>query len=176
MAHKKSVIAIEKIEHSILLIRGEKVMVDADLAILYGVSTKALNQAVRRNKDRFPEEFMFQLNKEEKAEVVTNCDHLKRLKYSPNLPNVFTEHGAIMLATVLNSTMAVHASIQIVKTFVRLRKMLASNAQLARKIKIMEKKYDEQFSVVFEAIYKLMETPEKKKRKTGFKREKEQVR
>jgi hypothetical protein len=163
----------ERIERSILFIRGEKVMLDADLAVLYGVPTKVLNQAVKRNLDRFPRDFMFQLSKDEKKEVVTNCDHLTQLKYSPYLPYAFTEHGAVMLANVLNSPVAVKASIQIVRAFLRLRKLLASNASLARKIKALEKKYDEQFRIVFEAIYKLMEPTEKKQRKIGFKREKE---
>lgn len=90
-------------------------MLDADLAALYGVLTKVLNQAVKRNKERFPVDFVFQLTKEEKDEAVTNCDHLKRLKFSPTLPYVFTEHGAIMLATILNSSVAVQASIQVVR-------------------------------------------------------------
>jgi hypothetical protein len=170
---KKSVIAVERIERSILLIRGEKVMLDADMAALYGVTTKRLNEQVKRNRNRFPEDFMFQLTEKEKAEVVANCDHLKRLKFSPNLPYVFTEHGAIMLATVLNSPIAVHASIQVVRAFVRLRKMIASNKDLARKIEELEKKYDAQFKVVFEAIRELMQPPETKKRKIGFRREKE---
>jgi hypothetical protein len=114
---------------------------------------------------------MFQLTKEEKKEVVTNCDHLGRLKYTPYLPYAFTEHGAVMLANVLNSPMAVKASIQVVRAFVNLRKMLASNAVLAAKLIKLEKKYDKQFQVVFKAIYKLMET-DSKKRKIGFKREK----
>jgi hypothetical protein len=170
---KQSVIAVERIERSILLIRGEKVMLDADMAALYGVTTKRLNEQVKRNRNRFPEDFMFQLTEKEKAEVVANCDHLKRLKFSPNLPYVFTEHGAIMLATVLNSPIAVHASIQVVRAFVRLRKMIASNKDLARKIEELEKKYDAQFKVVFEAIRELMQPPETKKRKIGFRREKE---
>ncbi|MBI5826558.1 MAG: ORF6N domain-containing protein [Deltaproteobacteria bacterium] len=169
-------IPVERIENSILLIRAHKVMLDADLAELYGVPTKALNQAVKRNKDRFPQDFMFQLTKAEKEKVVTNCDHLKRLKFSPNLPYAFTEHGAIMLATVLNSPVAVQTSIQIVKAFVRLRQMLQSNAELMKKMTGLEKKYDEQFKVVFQAIYELMKPPEPKRRSIGFKtgdREKE---
>jgi len=118
-----------------------------------------------------PEDFMFQLTKKEKEEVVTNCDHLNKLKYSPYLPYAFTEHGVVMLANALNSPVAVKASVQIVRAFVRLRKMLSSNASLARKVKALEKKYDEQFKVVFEAIYNLMETSKTKKRKIGFKRE-----
>ena len=121
-------------------------------SIVYGVLTKVLNQAVKRNKERFPVDFMFQLTKEEKDAVVTNCDHLKRLKFSPNLPHAFTEHGAIMLATILNSPVAVQSSIQVVRAFVRLRQMLASNAELARKLDTLEKKYDTQFKVVFDAI------------------------
>lgn len=163
----------EVIERRILLIRGEKVMLDADLAELYGVPTKRLNEQVKRNRDRFPDDFMFQLTDAEKTEVVANCDHLKKLKFSPSLPYAFTEHGAIMLATVLNSPVAVQASIQIVRAFVRLRQMLAGNAELARKLEALEKKYDAQFKVVFDAIRQLMTPPETKKRKIGFGRERE---
>lgn len=173
MKIKKPIIPIERIERSILLIRGEKVMLDADLAVLYGVTTKRLNEQVKRNKHRFPEDFIFQLTENEKAEVVANCDHLKRLKYSPNLPYAFTEHGAIMLATVLNSPVAVQSSIQVVRAFVRLRQMITSNAELARKLDSLEKKYDAQFKVVFDAIRQLMIPPEPKKRKIGFRREKD---
>jgi hypothetical protein len=173
MKDNQSIIPVERIERSILLIRGEKVMLDADLAVLYGVTTKRLNEQVKRNRNRFPEDFMFQLDEREKAEVVANCDHLKKLKFSPNLPYAFTEHGAIMLATVLNSPIAVHASIQVVRTFVRLRKMIASNKELARKIEELEKKYDSHFKVVFEAIRELMTPPEPKRRRIGFRREKE---
>jgi len=116
---------------------------------------------------------MFQLSEKEKIEVVAICDHLRRLKFSPNLPYAFTEHGAIMLATVLNSPIAVQASIQVVRAFVKLRQMLASNAELARKLETLEKKYDTQFKVVFDAIRQLMTPPEKHKRKIGFLREKE---
>jgi hypothetical protein len=97
----------------ILLLRGLRVMIDADLAELYGVTTAQLNQQVRRNQDRFPADFMFQLSSEERAEVITNCDHLRRLRFSPNLPYAFTEHGAVMLASVLNSERAVETSVQI---------------------------------------------------------------
>ena len=111
----------ERIERSILFIRGQKVMLDADLADLYGVATKVLNQAVKRNMDRFPGDFLFQLTAEEKAEVVTDCDHLAKLKFSPVLPYAFTEHGAIMAASVLNSPQAVEVSVFVVRAFVRLR-------------------------------------------------------
>ena len=111
MTHKRRSIAIvEQIDSRILLIRGHRVMLDADLAEVYGTTTKALNQAVKRNRERFPAEFMFQLTRPEKSEVVTNCDHLRRLKYSPNLPFAFTEYGAVMLASVLNSPIAVQAT------------------------------------------------------------------
>ena len=110
-----SIVPLENIESRIFLIRGHKVMIDADLANIYGVTTKRLNEQIKRNRDRFPEDFMFQLTKEEKDEVVANCDHLKKLKYSPVLPNAFTEHGAIMIATILNSPVAVQASIHVVR-------------------------------------------------------------
>ena len=165
---KHSIVPVERIEHSILLIRGQKVMLDADLAELYGVLTKVLNQAVKRNKERFPVDFMFQLTKEEKDEVVTNCDHLKRLRFSPTLPHAFTEHGAIMLATILNSPVAVQASIQVVRAFVKLREILATHKDLARKLNEMEKKYDAQFKVVFDAIRQLMTPPEPKRQRIGF--------
>jgi hypothetical protein len=95
----------ERIEQAILVIRGQRVMLDSDLAKLYGVSTKALNQGVKRNTDRFPKDFMFRLTQQEKSEVVTNCDHLSKLKFSPTMPFAFTEHGAIMVANVLNSAL-----------------------------------------------------------------------
>jgi hypothetical protein len=169
----KAMIPIEAVERKILLIRGHKVMIDADLADIYGVSTKVLNQAVKRNIDRFPDDFMFQLTNDEKTEVVTNCDHLKKLKFASALPYAFTEHGAMMLAAVLNSPVAIDVSIQIVRAFARLRKMLASNADLARKLAALENKYDAQFRVVFDAIKQLMAPPETKRRKIGFRRENE---
>lgn len=171
MKLKESIVPMERIERSILYISGQKVMLDTDLAELYSVPTKVLNQAVKRNRERFPDDFMFQLTKEEKEDVVTNCDHLKKLKFSPNLPYAFTEHGAIMLATVLNSPVAVQASIHVVRAFVRLRQMLASNVELARKLDALEKKYDAQFKVVFDAIRQLMAPPEPKHRRIGFLRE-----
>ncbi len=169
----KDLLPTEVIEKKIILVRGEKVMIDADLAALYGVATKVLNQAVKRNRARFPEDFTFQLSADEKEEVVTNCDHLRQLKYSPNLPFAFTEHGAIMAATILNSPTAVQASINVVRTFIRLRQMLASNAELSRKLASLERKYDSQFKIVFDAIRQLMAPPEAKKRKIGFRRETE---
>jgi hypothetical protein len=136
----------------------------------------SLNQAVKRNKDRFPGDFMFQLTPEEKLEVVTNCDHLSRLRFSPVLPYAFTEHGVLMLANILNSERAVRVSVQIVRTTVRLRETLSTHANLARKITDMEKKYDSQFKVVFEAIRQLMAPSAKPKRKIGFDLKEKQAR
>src|SRR6266550_2241760 len=130
----KTLIPVERVQKTILLIRSEKVILDADLATLYGISTKRLTSLLKRNPGRFPDDFMFQLTNEEKAEVVANCDHLRRLKFSPNLPYAFTEHGAIMAANVLNSERAVEASVEIVRAFVRPRQLLASNVELSRRL------------------------------------------
>ena len=162
-------VPIVRVDEAILLIRGEKVLLDSDLGKLYGVSTKRLNEQVKRNRDRFPEDFMFKLTSVEKAEVVANCDHLKKLKFSPVLPFAFTEHGAIMAANVLNSKTAVQASVQVVRAFIRLRQMLVSNAELASKLSNLEHKYDTQFKVVFDAIRLLMTPPEPKRKQIGFK-------
>jgi phage regulator Rha-like protein len=134
MPGKKSIVPIERIERAILLIRGQKVMLDADLAELYGVSTKRLNEQVKRNRNRFPSDFMFKLNSQEKAEVVANCDHLHKLKYSTVMPYAFTEHGTIMLASVLNSQKAIEVSIYVVRAFVKLREMLKTHKELANKL------------------------------------------
>ncbi|MHB0977211.1 MAG: ORF6N domain-containing protein [Candidatus Aquicultorales bacterium] len=164
-----TVVPIERVEQSILLIRGQKVMLDVDLADLYQVTTKQLNQQVRRNKDRFPSDFMFQLTDHEKREVVTDCDHLKdRLKFSPHLPYAFTEHGALMLANVVKSPSAIQASIHVVRAFVKLRALLETHEQLARKLKELEARYDGQFAVVFEALKELMAPPTPKRKPVGF--------
>jgi hypothetical protein len=160
----------ERLERSILLIRGEKVMLDVDLAAIYGVSTKALNQAVKRNAVRFPEDFMFRLTIDEVAELnrsqfVTGSQKHRDPRFPPH---AFTEHGALMLANVLNSKRAAETSVQVVRAFVRLRQMLASNAELARKLEALEKKYDAQFKVVFDAIRELMSPVQPKHREIGF--------
>jgi len=124
----------ELIENKILLIRGRKVMIDADLAAMYQVKTMALNQAVKRNIKRFPEDFMFRLTSAEKEQVITNCDNLKYLKYSPHNPYVFTEPGVAMLSTVLNSEKAVLVNIQIIRTFIKIREMIISNKELRIKL------------------------------------------
>ena len=160
----------QRIESAILLIRGERVILDSDLARLYGVTTKRLNEQVKRNQERFPVDFMFRVTGSEKAEVVANCDHLTNLKFSPTFPFVFTEHGAIMAANVLNSKKAVQASVQVVRAFIKLRQMLTSNAELARKLSDLERKYDSQFKVVFDAIRQLMTPPEPTRKQIGFRK------
>ena len=164
-------IPVEQITTKIFLIRGLKVMIDRDLAKLYGVETKRLNEQVRRNKKRFPSDFIFQLTAEEKSNVVANCDHLAKLKFSSTLPFVFTEHGAIMAATILNSQQAVETSIFVVRAFVRLRELLATDKELAHKLNDIEKHlagHDEQLKIVFEAIRQLLAEDEKQKKQIGF--------
>lgn len=185
MTNKTLIASVEQIESQIFLIRGQKVMLDADLAELYGVETKRFNEQVRRNSERFPEDFMFQLTAEEFADLRCQIDISSlrsQIATSNNsvgntagrggrrhLPYAFTEHGAIMAASVLNSPRAVEASVQVVRAFVQLRQMLASNAELSGKLVALEKKYDIKFRAVFEAIRELM-TPSdpKKKRPIGF--------
>ena len=157
----KEIVPVEIIESKILLLRGRKVMLDRDLAALYGVATKALNQAVKRKARRFPEDFMFRLTKAEmrnwKSQFVTSNSRVKMgLRKAPC---AFTQNGISMLSSVLNSERAVQVNIAIMRTFVYLRKMLASHKDLAQKIEEMEKKYDKRFQIVFEAIKKLIEVP-----------------
>jgi hypothetical protein len=162
-------VSVEFVANKILVIRGKRMMLDRDLAKLYGVPTKVLNQSVKRNIDRFPEDFMFRLTQSEKHEVVTNCDHLNSLRFSYQLPLAFTEQGVAMLSSVLNSPRAVQVNIQIVRAFVKLRRMVLANQDLRRKIEDMENKYDKQFAVVFQAIKQLLEpTAQEKKRVIGF--------
>jgi hypothetical protein len=172
MTKKQALVVTANIESKILLIRGQKVMLDADLAELYGVETKRLNEQMRRNIERFPEDFMFRLSAEEKAEVVANCDHLAKLKYSPTLPYAFTEHGALMLGNVLKSERAVEVSIMIVRTFVHLRELVSGNNELSQKLDKLERKFaghDRAISELINAIRQLM-TPSdpKKKHPIGF--------
>ena len=148
--------------------RGYKVMVDFDLSKLYGVDTKRLKEQVKRNINRFPCDFMFELTVEEKDQLVAKCDRLQILKHSSVCPFVFTEQGVAMLSSILNSDRAIEVNIEIMRAFVRLRKMLSSHVDLARKLVSLEKKYDAQFRVVFEAIRALMAEPEKPERKIGF--------
>lgn len=174
----KALIPVELIEKKILLIRGHKVMLDSDLAGLYGVETFNLNKAVKRNIERFPEDFMFQLTKEEADSLrfqigMSKTEGRGGRRY---LPYVFTEQGVAMLSSVLNSERAVKVNIEIMRAFVKLRQMLASNAELAHKLSELERKigrHDEEIKAVFNAIRELMKPPESKRRQIGFHREKE---
>lgn len=167
-----TLVPTDRIDRAILVFRGQKVMLDADLAALYGVTTKRLNEQVKRNLDRFPGEFVFRLTAREKAEVVAKCDHLKRLRFSPTLPYAFTEHGALMLASVLNSPIAIKVSIQIVRVFIRLREAVASHTDLRRRLEALEKKYDAHdthIREIFAAIRALMKPlPGVARRRIGF--------
>ena len=167
---KLSVIPVERIEKSILLIRGHKVMLDSDLAEMYGVTTAALNQAVKRNIGRFPGDFAFQLAKDEFASLISQFVTSKTGRGGRRkLPWAFTEHGILMLSSVLRSERAVQVNIQIMRAFIWMRQLLASQKGLMEKILAMEKKYDEKFKLVFKAIYQLMEEEEKPKHQIGFK-------
>ena len=153
----KELIPVEIIERKIYMIRGHKVMLDSDLAGLYGVETKRLNEQVRRNLKRFPDDFMFQLTPEEAESLRSQIATLEkgRGEHRKYLPLVFTEQGVAMLSGVLTSDRAIEVNVQIMRTFVKLRQMLASNAELARKLTALEKKYDSQFKMVFDAIRQL---------------------
>ncbi len=192
MGVKQSLVPVDRIERAILFIRGEKVILDADLAALYEVETRALVQAVKRNAERFPSDFMFQLSKEEvdilKSQFVISSSDSRLPKGKSgilisqfvtsswggrrrSLPYAFTEQGVAMLSSVLHSPRAIAVNIEIMRAFIRLRRMLASHADLARKLAALEKKYDAQFKVVFDAIRQLMAPPEPKRRRIGFQRE-----
>ena len=164
-----NIVTTEQIERQILLYRGQKVLLDVHLAALYGVTTKRLNEQVRRNHSRFPDDFMFQLMLDKvealRSQIATSKGGRGGRRYAPY---VFTEQGVAMLSTVLNSERAIQVNIEIMRAFVRLRQLLASNDRLARKLEALEKKYDGQFKVVFDAIRQLMTPPEPKKRKIGF--------
>ena len=185
----------EIIERAILLLRGEKVILDADLAALYGVATRVLVQAVKRNAERFPPDFMFQLTKEEvdllRSQFVTSKSPSRLNQGESGIlrsqfviskivdprggrrypPYAFTEQGVAMLSSVLHSPRAIAVNIEIMRTFIRLRRILASHADLARKLEALEKKYDARFKVVFDAIRQLMAPPESKRRRIGFHRD-----
>ena len=174
MAEKTSLIPAGRIESAILLIRGHKVMLDSDLAALYEVETKYLTRAVKRNIDRFPGDFMFQLTQEEFDDLKCHLGTSSGWGGRRYPPYAFTEQGVAMLSSVLRSRRAVQVNVQIMRAFVRLRQLIASHADLARKLEALEKKYDVQFKVVFDAIRQLMAPPGEKKRPIGFhaKREK----
>ncbi len=167
MPTSKILVPVERIEKSILLIRGHKVMLDFDLAELYEVTTGNLNLAVRRNKNRFPEDFMFQLSAEETKSLLLQTARAKGRGGRQTPPYAFTEQGVAMLSSVLRSERAVQVNVQIMRAFVRMRQLLASHKGLMEKILTMEKKYDKQFKIVFEAIYQLMKEEEKPKHQIG---------
>jgi len=173
----------ENVAKLVFFVRGEKVMLDVDLAKLYGVTTKALNQAMRRNKRRFPEDFAFQLSREEfdsmRSQIVTTSRDRpgiwsqivttsQKYRRSDSLPVAFTEQGVAMLSSVLRSSRAVEVNIAIMRTFVQLRRLMDTNRDLARKIDALERKYDEQFSVVFAAIKELIAPPPPLRKRIGF--------
>lgn len=167
----KTVIRTSLIESRILLIRGEKVIIDADLAEFYGVATKRLNEQVGRNRGRFPEDFVFRLTRAEKAEVVAKCDHLRKLKYSKGFPHAFTEHGALMAASVLNSTRAVEVSVFVVRALVRLREAIGQSAELARKLSQLERhlaNHDHQILSLVAAIRQMTSPQPPNRRRIGF--------
>jgi phage regulator Rha-like protein len=168
---KAAIVPTERIDRAILFLRGQKVMLDSDLAEIYGIKTSRLNEQVKRNADRFPTDFMFQLTDKEKDEVIANCDHLEKIKFSRTNPYAFTEHGAIMLASVLNTPTAIKTSVLVVRAFVKLREILSTHKDLARKLTELEAKYDQQFKVVFQALRELMqlETEKNKRPRIGYK-------
>ncbi len=163
----QDLIPVERIEGMILQLRGQKVMLDRDLAALYGVETRVLNQAVKRNLKRFPNDFMFPLTREEIRNISQNVICSNSMKHARNV-YAFTEQGVAMLSGVLNSERAIAVNIAIMRTFARLRHILASHADLALKLEELEKKYDKQFRVVFDALRELMNPPEPPRRQIGF--------
>ena len=173
MATSRTLAPVEEISRTILLLRRQRIILDADLAALYGVPTKALNQAVKRNAERFPDDFMFRLTRAEteilnRSQIVTGSQKHRDPRFPPF---AFTEHGAIMAATILNSQRAVQMSIFVVRAFVRLRELLASNIALARKLDDLERKYqhhDDTIAAILSAIRELMNPPAPKRRPIGF--------
>ena len=177
-----STVLVPRIESRIQVIRGVRVMIDVDLATLYGVQTKRLNEQVKRNRDRFPSDFLFQLTTDEKAEVVANCDHLQKLKFSKALPFAFTEHGAIQAANVLASSQAVEMGIYVVRAFVQLRQSLSANVDVAKRLADLEMKTESlemshdtfsrntrlQLRQLLDAVRELTTPPEPIKRPIGF--------
>jgi hypothetical protein len=161
------------IESLILTIRGRKVLIDADLADIYGVETRTLNQAVKRNAERFPDDFVFRLNPNEKSEVITNCDHLAPLKFAKSLPLAFTEHGAIMASTVLNSPPAVTMSVYVVRAFIQMREHLAVNAAILKRLAEIDKTllgHDQTLGAIWHKLQPLLQPQSEppKPRRIGF--------
>jgi hypothetical protein len=170
---RPTLLPLEQVAQRILMIRGQRVLLDADLARLYGVELRVLNQAVKRNIDRFPDDFMIRLTNNEykslRSQIVIIKNRSARGRHSKYSALVFTEQGVAMLSTVLRSKRAIAVNIQIMRAFVKLREMLSTHKELARKLRELEDRYDHQFAVVFDAIRKLMEPPAvPKKRQIGF--------
>jgi hypothetical protein len=163
---------LKPLESMILTIRERKVIIDADLAALYNVPTKALNQAVKRNESRFPRDFAFRLTAKERVEVVTNCDHLAQLKFSRTLPMAFTEHGAIMAATVLNGQQAVSMSMFVVRAFIQMREHIAANAAILKRLAEIDRtllQHDTALLDLYEKLLPLLQPPEDPpSRRIGF--------
>lgn len=166
---RTSVVPVERIENKIYLIRGLKVMLDRDLAVLYGVTTKVLKQAVNRNLERFPDDFMFEMSSVElinlRSQIVTSRRNWGGMRYQPY---AFTEQGIAMLSSVLRSERAILVNIQIMRTFTKLRELISQNENLKRKIEALESRYDEQFKIVFDAIRRLISEDEKPTPEIGF--------
>ena len=166
-----AIVPVERIENCIHVLRGEKIMLDSDLAALYNVKTEAINQAVKRNLNRFPDDFMFQITTEEKEFLTSQIVISKTGRGGRRtLPYAFTEQGVAMLSSVLRSEQAVHVNIEIMRAFVRMRAAISTNRDLARQIESLEKKYDAQFKSVFEAIRQLMLPPSSPTERIGFRK------
>lgn len=163
---------LEQIAARILIVRGRRVIVDADLAALYGVGTRVLNQAVQRHPRRFPADFAFRLSAEERRQVITTCDHLRNLKFSPALPWVFTEHGALMAASVLRSQRAVEVGLYVVRAFVQMRETMAAHREIGPRLNELERKVGAQDTVIVgivKALRQLTQPAEApKRRRIGF--------
>ncbi len=171
MTQSNEIVETPVVESLILVLRGRRVILDADLARLYGTTTKALNQAVRRNATRFPEDFLFQLSEVEKEKVVTNCDHLRNLKFSRWLPNCYSEHGVIMAAMLVNTPRAIEVSVRVVRAFVRMRETLAANAEIAVKLGELESRvdgHDSSIHGIVQALKQMMQPDVKSRKRIGF--------
>lgn len=175
MVENLNLVPMENVSRRILLLRGRRVMLDADLADLYGVTTKRLNEQVRRNCGRFPPDFLFRLTKKEKAEVVANCDHLAQLKFSHALPNAFTEHGAVMAASVLNTDRAVEMSVFVVRAFVQMRRFLVGQKNILKRLEAVERQvgeHDHAIRILLQTFRELMTQPAPPRGRMGFRRPK----
>jgi hypothetical protein len=173
----RAVASAGKIERSIISIRGGRVMLDTDLASVYDVTTKALNQAVKRNADRFPPDFCFHLTAEERDELVTNCDRFQKLRHSTVMPQAFTEHGALMVASVLNSHRAVEVSVFVVRAFVRLREMALTHVRIARELEKLRDRvdvHDASINAIMQMLDQLLNPPARTSKRIGFQTGKEE--